>query len=495
MAETKPKPALWWRVAKALLWTVAGAMGGALAVALITRPSGPLERWHLEVPEGEFRAEDEGEGFEAYLAREARLFQGMGRYLVETGPGSGYNPYLRYARGGPNTPAAFARDYNRTWEIAPPSPRGAVLLLHGLSDSPYSLRAEGELLAARGYYVLALRLPGHGTVPAGLLKASWEDWAAAARLAARHAAGKAGGGPFLICGYSTGGALAVLYALEAQERGLPRPDGLLLFSPAVGVTPFARAARWNRLVDWIPGLDRLAWLELDPEIDPFKYGSFTNRAGAEIWELTRAVGSALSDRDPQGPPDPPVLTFESGVDATVLSPETGTVLHAQLRGSASELVVVDVNRPARLTGLVKAETSAWWQALAADADRTFRLTVLCNRGDSTEVEARSWGPGQTVPTVGPTGLSWPLGTFSLSHIAMPIPPDDPLYGDGPSPAPAGHLCFGAMASRGEFGVLNIPMEDQLRLRYNPFWADVAHRLEAFCEAREGEKRPVGTTTP
>ena len=42
---------------------------------------------------------------------------------------------------------------------------GGALLVHGLTDGPYSMRTIGEGLRAGGYHVLALRLPGHGTVP------------------------------------------------------------------------------------------------------------------------------------------------------------------------------------------------------------------------------------------------------------------------------------------------------------------------------------------
>jgi alpha-beta hydrolase superfamily lysophospholipase len=50
-----------------------------------------------------------------------------------------------------------------------------VLLLHGLTDSPYSMRALAELFAARGWYVVGLRLPGHGTAPAALTRVTWQD--------------------------------------------------------------------------------------------------------------------------------------------------------------------------------------------------------------------------------------------------------------------------------------------------------------------------------
>ena len=35
-------------------------------------------------------------------------------------------------------------------------------------------------------------------------------------------------------------------------------------------------------------------------------------------------------------------------------------------------------------------------------------------------------------------LAWPRNVFSLSHVALPFPPDDPLYGYA---APASNRCL------------------------------------------------------
>ncbi|SQC42641.1 membrane protein [Klebsiella pneumoniae] len=44
-------------------------------------------------------------------------------------------------------------------------PRGGVVLLHGLTDSPYSVRYLAQLWQQRGYVAVVPRLPGHGTAP------------------------------------------------------------------------------------------------------------------------------------------------------------------------------------------------------------------------------------------------------------------------------------------------------------------------------------------
>ena len=64
-----------------------------------------------------------------------------------------------------------------------------MLLLHGLSDSPYSHARDRREILAQGYYVLVLRLPGHGTVPAALIDVDWQDWAPPSSLPRKDARG------------------------------------------------------------------------------------------------------------------------------------------------------------------------------------------------------------------------------------------------------------------------------------------------------------------
>ncbi|HYU16699.1 MAG TPA: alpha/beta fold hydrolase, partial [Candidatus Acidoferrum sp.] len=65
-----------------------------------------------------------------------------------------------------------------------------VLLVHGLTGTPFEVRFLGEELHRRGMTVLGLCLPGHTTTPADLDRTSWADWYAHVergldRLAAR----------------------------------------------------------------------------------------------------------------------------------------------------------------------------------------------------------------------------------------------------------------------------------------------------------------------
>jgi hypothetical protein len=74
------------------------------------------------------------------------------------------------------------------------------------------------------------------------------------------------------------------------------------------------------------------------------------------------------------------------------------------------------------------------------------------------------GPAQTRML----DMSWPSGVISLSHVALPIAPDDPVYGQL-HPEKEGFIFLGKIAIQGERGLLKISTDWILRLRYNPFY--------------------------
>ena len=108
------------------------------------------------------------------------------------------------------------------------------------------MRKLAEVLRDNGIYSLALRMPGHGTLPSGLVGATWGDWLAAVRMGVRHVRSRIPeGAPLVLVGYSNGGALALRYTLDAIEgRGGPLPSKLILLSPMIGVSPAAGLA-WS----------------------------------------------------------------------------------------------------------------------------------------------------------------------------------------------------------------------------------------------------------
>ena len=149
-----------------------------------------LKVWHTADLDEEFTSSSKVETFQDYLALEERLFAQLDEEVYDRIEDGDRRMINRYHRGSLSDPGRWPRNWNRSYELVPERAAGAaqagVLLLHGLSDSPYSLRNMALRLHEEGVRVLGLRIPGHGTAPAALTRTTWEDMAAAVKLAMKH---------------------------------------------------------------------------------------------------------------------------------------------------------------------------------------------------------------------------------------------------------------------------------------------------------------------
>jgi alpha-beta hydrolase superfamily lysophospholipase len=462
-----------------------------------------LQPWHRLIPRAEVRARDIDPRFTLadYLRREDEVFAEVRSRVEDTLPPGEANTANRYARGSRSSPTRFDRDYNRTFEVEPRVVRGGALLVHGLTDAPYSMRAIARQLEADGYYSLVLRVPGHGTVPAGLVEATADDWNAAVRLGARHVRQHVGPNvPLLVVGYSNGGALAVRYTLDAlDDPSLPRPAGVVLVSPMIGVSPFARLARIISALGVFPYFEKARWLDIIPEYNPFKYNSFPANAGRQSFEVTRGLQRRLAEVAASGrlAGFPPVLTFQSIVDATVSTAAVVSDLYDQLPAKHNELVLFDINRHARLDPFIQPSDLALVARLFERRPRAYGITLVTNaRSDTLDVVARRIEPGAMKPVDEPMGLAWPRDIFSLSHVALPFPEDDPVYGAEAQDSPTAPVALGLLSPRGERSVLTVPVEVLMRVSANPFFPYLAKRLSAWAAAEgQGSSAQGGSLRP
>jgi len=448
-----------------------------------------LALWHTFVPEEMTVAEMDAAGWDDYLAAEEAAFRSVRDNVTAKLPPRDRVAHDRYFADAPVYPGRFPQDFNRSYVLEPDGPpKGAAVFLHGLTDAPYSLRHVAELYRDRGYVAVLIRMPGHGTVPAGLTVATWEAWMAATRLAVRAAVERAGPGlPLHVVGYSNGGALAVKYALDAiADPGLRKPDQLVLLSPMIGVTRFARFAG---LAGWpaiFPAFVKAAWLSILPEYNPFKYNSFPVNAGRESWRLVAALQDGINAATASGrmAEMPPVLTFQSAIDFTVSTSAVVTALYDRLPDNGSDLVLFDVNRAARVGILLRPRAKRTVEALLPPAPRKYATSVIGNAadGDAAVVERRV-AAGAGAETVTPLGVDYPRDVFSLSHIAMPFPPWDSLYGAAPEPPDAFGVSLGDIAARGETGALIVGLDSLLRNTSNPFYDYLARRIGETVDAR------------
>jgi alpha-beta hydrolase superfamily lysophospholipase len=471
---------------RSLRLALAVLVGALLTIAIgnvlyaMTLPE--LRPWHTTRLKHEFTASQAKEGFSFadYRAQETRLFEEVAAVQQ-----AAFDPDLdstlsRYALGGSPYRKRVDGDWNRSYLLQGEPGKGVALMVHGLSDSPYSLRSTALALNQAGLTVYGLRLPGHGTLPSGLDSAVWRDWEAAVGLVVAQIRRDHSDSPFWIVGYSTGAALAIKYAADTVRAGrldqLPRR--LILMSPAVGVSPFAPLANVQRIISNFGVAKRARWGNVDLELDPYKYTSFAQNGAAQVGLLCDVLAGDLARLEREGSMEkmPPITAFQSVVDATVIAPDLVTRLFARLRRPGSELILFDLNRISGYGALVRMPSNTVQAAIDRSPRRDYRLTFIGNVFDEKTGLARTTEPGQSVSVDTRLAYDWPDQVFSLSHMAIPFPLDDPIYGLKAPPAADGLISLGAMAVRGEKGIFAVASSDQLRMKSNPFFGLVKSRI-------------------
>ena len=455
-----------------------------------------LQAWHHIELEHEFRSgrSDAPQSFDEYRTLEKQLFAELRQRVLDDPKAADSALISRYNPRSVGAKLALGTRYNQTFELVPAGePRGAALLVHGLTDSPYSMRSLADAFLAQGYYVVVLRLPGHGTIPAGLVDVTWEDWYDAVVLAAKHAAsrGRAGkpldsarGKPFIACGHSTGAALLTLYALRSlDDRSLPKPSDLHLVSAAIGISPLAVLTNVLSTLSFVPGFEKAKWMDVLPEYDPYKYNSFPVNAANQIYKLTHAVRDTLNAVTPgRLEAMPRVHMYQSIVDSTVTASEAVHGLLARLPARGHELFIFDVNRNARMEGLIAPGPLADLERLRNAVDLPFRITLVANHDRNTRgVSAFTREAGAHEVTERNLPYEWPTGVFSVGHVALPFPIDDPVYGLTPPPDAEPGFNLGAIEPKGESGALIVGLGTFARLRSNPFFDVIRTNIIATIE--------------
>ena len=440
-----------------------------------------LQGWHLQGPGSEFTASDAHQGytFDDYLKQEGRVFDELAALISGPWANKKHGDYCRYCQDSVCNPASIVdRNWNRSFVLPAAGPIGGALLVHGLSDAPYSLRKLGERLHAEGYTVIWLRVPGHGTCPAALANITWQDWTAAVRVAMQGLRDQLpADSPLILAGYSNGGALSVHYAIASiKDKTLPQVKALLLFSPMIGINPMARMTRLYHTVALVSRNKKAQWSNIDAEVDPYKYSSWPMNASVQAWNLTQVVERQIAELEKSGQISelPPVLTIQSIVDSTVVVPKWITVLFDRLKSGNSELFLIDIDRVDRLANLFNLSFEQKILPLLKRTDLPFTLSVLTNTSpDSSQVVVQTRNGESWIEQS--TELSWPDQVVSLSHIAVPIPPDDRLYGTRDATADSG-LSLGSLSVRAEPGALLLSESLFVRCRHNPFYEFMENRV-------------------
>lgn len=105
-----------------------------------------------------------------------------------------------------------------------------VLVLHGFTGNPSSMRGVAESLAELGHYVEMPRLPGHGTTIEEMIETGWSDWTE--EVAAAHERLSAQVNDVVVLGLSMGGSLTLWAALNLTDIA-----GIVCVNPATMPQP------------------------------------------------------------------------------------------------------------------------------------------------------------------------------------------------------------------------------------------------------------------
>jgi esterase/lipase len=175
------------------------------------------------------------------------------------------------------------------------SPKGVIVLFHGLSDSPYFVSSIGEFLRLKGYVVIAPLTPGHGKKKADAdmqdeqLKMRWNEHTERVMDFASNMASTVNL-PIAVGGFASGATFATQYTINNPEK----VNALLLFSGALQLVGAAEA------MANIWGMKVLAkWLDGEYETQgahPYKYPTVASYSGLVLMDIVHDIRDILNTK-------------------------------------------------------------------------------------------------------------------------------------------------------------------------------------------------------
>ena len=314
-----------------------------------------------------------------------------------------------------------------------------VLLIHGLTDSPFMLQDIAKHFQQQCFWVRALLLPGQGTVPGDLLHIRYHEWIDAVRYGINSFAGQVD--TLYLVGFSIGGTLALYHGLRPDDLNR-KITAMILFSPAIRISPLALLASAHHLYSW--AWPQGKWLTLAEDEDYAKYESFPLNAGYQVYKLTQELGAP----DAGAVLDIPVLMVLSEDDTTVKADKTLAFFKHRTHPQSKLL-------------LYTTQTS-----IDDHDDRIVRL-----------------------PSARPE-----KNILNFSHLSIPIAPENPYYGaNGRYKNCLLYVCDPEKMQACQSARAEIPLGETTkanteqhrllrRLTYNPDFVSMVQRIDAFLQS-------------
>jgi esterase/lipase len=312
-----------------------------------------------------------------------------------------------------------------------------VLLVHGLTDSPYFMRPLGRVFQESGFRVMAILLPGHGTQPGDLLEVRWQEWAKSVAYGIDQLAEEVD--EIHLAGFSAGGTLSIYQSLLDE-----RVHGLFLFSPALKISSRAAWAKLHKAYSWL--IQSAKWVSIKPDRDFYKYESFPKNAAAQMHALIKAVNRLLRSQNLRIP----VFAAASVDDST-------------------------------------ADCSATLSFMRSLAHPSRKLVLYTTEANNTIPDISRENLEQVCSVVPEHKI------VNFAHTSIVLPAEDPHYGAGGKFSNCMHYYPAEMEKysfcinqpdqiwQGEITGTNLATRTLRRLMYNPHFAALECSLKSFIE--------------
>lgn len=271
---------------------------------------------------------------------------------------------------------------NSPFELRPTGkPKFGALLVHGLLDSPFVMRDIAYHLKLEGGLSRAILLPGHGTVPGGLLSVDYHDWLQTVYYGVSTLAQEVD--KIFLVGFSTGATLALYYALHKVSP----ITGLIFAAPALKIhSAWDFALNWYRLIGW--AWPRANWFNIQEENSNITYKSLAFNGAYQLYRLLQEINKKGKTTQPSCP-----LLFALSEEDVTVSSQT-SIRYFQTTSHPNSRLILYSNRAK-------------------------------NFSDSRILQRPAAYPGMRIE--------------NMSHLCIPISPDNTYYGKHGSYIYASHV--------------------------------------------------------
>ncbi len=198
-----------------------------------------------------------------------------------------------------------------------------VLVLHGFTGNPGSMRGMAEALATAGFTVDLPLLPGHGTTVEDLIETGFDDWSGHAE--ARYLALLDRCEQVVVVGLSMGGALTAWLGSEHPEIA-----GLVCINAVVSVPEGMRAAVAEVLASGADRFEGIGSDIADPDVQESAYAETPLAPLLTLFDASDQLGDRISRITS------PMLIVTSTQDH-VVPPENSDILARDVSGPVERL--------------------------------------------------------------------------------------------------------------------------------------------------------------